>query len=143
MIKVIVGPKGSGKTSKMVDDLNVHADNDLDNVVCIERGKRLNGLVSYKVRLVDIDEYPTLGFRELGSFIAGMLAKDYDITHIYIDSIYKVAGSESEDELIKFLNYLEPFTNERGVTVETSLSANPEELKPELAKYVIVHEQVY
>lgn len=143
MIKVIVGPQGSGKTSKMVEDLNVHAENDLDNVVCIERGKRLNGLVNYKVRLVDIDEYPTLGFRELGSFIAGMLAKDYDITHIYIDSIYKVAGSESEDELIKFLNYLEPFTNERGVTVETSLSANPEELKPELAKYVIVHEQVY
>lgn len=142
MIKVIVGPKGSGKTSKMVQDLNAHADNDLNNVVCIERGKRLNGLISYKIRLVDIDEYPTLGFRELGSFVAGLLAKDYDITHIYIDSVYKVAGSRSEDELIEFLNYLEPFTNERGVILETSLSDDPQNLKPELAKYVIAHEQV-
>ncbi len=142
MIKVIVGPKGCGKTSKMVEDLNAHADNDLDNVICIERGKRLNGLVSYKIRLVDIDEYPTLGFRELGSFVAGLLAKDYDITHIYIDSIYKVAGSDSEEELIKFLNYLEPFTNERGVTLETSLSDDPENVHPELAKYVVAFEPV-
>lgn len=141
MIKVIVGPKGCGKTSKMVQDLNAHADNDLDNVVCIERGKRLNGLVSYKVRLVDIDEYPTLGFRELGSFVAGLLAKDYDITHIYIDSIYKVAGSHSEEELVEFLNYLEPFTNERGVTLETSLSNEPENLSPELSKYVLAFER--
>ncbi len=141
MIKVIVGPKGCGKTSKMVQDLNAHADNDLDNVVCIERGKRLNGLVSYKIRLVDIDEYPTLGFRELGSFVAGLLAKDYDITHIYIDSIYKVAGSHSEEELVEFLNYLEPFTNERGVTLETSLSNEPENLSPELSKYVLAFER--
>lgn len=143
MIKVIVGPKGSGKTSKMVEDLNVHAENDLDNVVCIERGKRLSGLVNYKIRLIDIDEYPTLGFRELGSFVAGLLAKDYDITHIYIDSIYKVAGSDSEDEFIEFLQYLEPFTNERGVTLETSLSGDPEELDEGLARFVIVHEQVF
>ena len=141
MIKVIVGPKGCGKTSKMVQDLNAHADNDLDNVVCIERGTRLNGLVSYKIRLVDIDEYPTLGFRELGSFVAGLLAKDYDITHIYIDSIYKVAGSHSEEELVEFLNYLEPFTNERGVTLETSLSNEPENLSPELSKYVLAFER--
>ena len=92
MIKVIVGGKGTGKTARLVDDLNTQATSDAANVVCIEYGQRLDRMVKYKIRLIDITEYPVTGYDELLSFIAGISAKDYDLTHIYIDSISKISG---------------------------------------------------
>ena len=41
MIKLIAGPKGTGKTAKLVDDINAVAASD-SNVVCLERGNRLD-----------------------------------------------------------------------------------------------------
>ena len=55
MIKVIAGPKGTGKTAKLVDDINEVARTD-SNVVCIERGNRLDQLLKPNVRLVNMKE---------------------------------------------------------------------------------------
>ena len=109
MINLIIGKKGSGKTSRMVDDLNEHAVDNAQNVVCIERGRRLDRYVKYQIRLIDVSEYPISGFDNLLSFIAGISAKDYDITHLYIDSIFKVAQDDSYENLEKFFENLSEF----------------------------------
>ena len=90
MINAIVGHKGSGKTARIVKEITDASSRSDSNIVCIENGKRFDSVVPYTVRLIDIQEYPVSGFDELFAFIAGMNAKDYDISHIYIDSIYKV-----------------------------------------------------
>ncbi|NJP40976.1 hypothetical protein HCH52_07910 [Oscillospiraceae bacterium HV4-5-C5C] len=138
MIKVIIGPKGSGKTSRLVNDLNAHAERDSDNVVCIERKARLDRLIHYRVRLVDISEYPTHGFRELLSFISGLCAKDYDITHIYIDSIYKVAGESDPEALDNFLQELDQFTQAHDLTVTILLSATEDDISDTVNQYAIM-----
>ena len=135
MVKVIVGRKGSGKTARLVDDLNVQANSDTANVVCIEAGRRLDRLVKYKIRLVDITEYPVSGYRELLSFIAGISAKDYDLTHVYIDSIFKVAGDADYGHLASFLKDLEEFTRKDHFHVMIILSAEPEDLPEEINRY--------
>lgn len=140
MINLIIGKKGSGKTSQMVEDLNVHAVNNAQNVVCIERGRRLDRNVKHQIRLIDISEYPVSGFDNLLSFIAGISAKDYDITHLYIDSIFKVAKSESYDELASFCAALSTFLNEHKFTVNILLSADRSDLSEELLKHVNVVE---
>ena len=76
MIKVIVGSKGSGKTARLVDDLNAQAMSDATNVVCIEAGRRLDRLVKYQIRLTDITEYPVHGYREMLSFIDEISEKE-------------------------------------------------------------------
>lgn len=136
MINLIIGTKGSGKTSQMVDDLNDHAMDNAQNVVCIERGRRLDRYVRYQIRLIDISEYPVDNFSQLLSFIAGISAKDFDITHIYIDSIFKVANSEDYGELEKFLNDLKEFTKDQAFTIHVLLSAEMHELSEGVAKYV-------
>ena len=135
MIKVIVGSKGSGKTARLVDDLNLQAYSDAANVVCIERGRRLDRLVKYQIRLVDISEYPITGFRELLAFIAGISAKDYDLTHIYVDSIFKVANDTSMINLEKFLADLEGFTEKNNFNVTIILSAEPEALPESVRRF--------
>ena len=133
MVKILVGSKGSGKTARLVDNLNEKAHDDAHNVVCIQYGHRLDRLVKFRIRLVDITEYPVKGYRELLSFIAGISAKDYDLTHVYIDSIYKVAGSSDLEELALFLTDLEEFCASHDVNVTIVLSAEfdtlPEDIK--------------
>ena len=55
MIKIIAGEKGSGKTAKLVDEINTVARQD-NNIVCIERGSRLDQLLKPNVRLVNMKE---------------------------------------------------------------------------------------
>jgi archaellum biogenesis ATPase FlaH len=135
MIKVIVGSKGSGKTARLVDDLNLRAVNDAANVVCIEAGRRLDGYVKYQIRLVEITEYPVQGYKQLLSFIAGLSAKDFDITHIYIDSIYKVSGDDNLDNLAEFLAELDKFAIKDNFHVMIILSAEPENLPESIRRY--------
>lgn len=135
MIKVIVGSKGSGKTARLVDDLNTQAMSDATNVVCIETGRRLDRLVKYQIRLTDVTEYPVKGYKQLLSFIAGISAKDYDITHLYIDSIYKVSGDDNPEHLAEFLDELDLFARKDNFHVMIILSAEPESLPERVQRY--------
>ena len=135
MIKVIVGSKGSGKTARLVDDLNTQATSEADNVVCIEVGRRLDRMVKYNIRLIDITEYPVKGYNELLSFIAGISAKDYDLTHVYIDSIGKITGDTDLNNLEAFLGLLEAFAERNSFNVMIILSAELESLPQGIRKY--------
>ncbi len=131
MIKIIAGEKGTGKTAKLVEDINAVAAQD-NNVVCIERGNRLDQLLKPNVRLVNIEDYPVEGLDQLLAFVSGICSKDYDLTHIYIDSIYKVAGGGCAECLEKFVTKLNSFIGDT-VTVSIILSGKVEEL-PESVK---------
>ena len=135
MIKVIVGGKGSGKTARLVDDLNAQANNETANVVCIESGRRLDQHVKYKIRLVDIKDYPVEGYDQLLGFIAGIRAKDYDVSHIYIDSITKVARDQDLTNLDKFLEKLDAFTTKEDFNVMIILSADPDILPKSVRRF--------
>ena len=132
MIKIIAGEKGSGKTAKLVDDINTVARQD-NNIVCIERGSRLDQLLKPNVRLVNMKEYPVEGFDQLLAFIGGICSKDYDLTHIYIDSIYKVANETDAGALESFITKLDAFLKETPITASIILSAKIDDL-PESVK---------
>lgn len=135
MVKVIVGPKGSRKTAQLVDELNAQAYNDSADVVCIEHGGRLNHLVKYKIRLIDILEYPVKGYRELLAFIAGICAEDYDLTHLYVDSITKVAHDPDLTHLEQFLLEIDEFSAKNNLNATIILSADLDTLPEGIRKY--------
>jgi len=135
MIKVIAGAKGTGKTAQLVDDINEQAVQENNNIVCIERGNRLDRLLKYKIRKIDIDEYPSVGYDQLLSFIAGISAKDYDLTHIYIDSVFKVAKNESLQDLSVFLKKLEAFLSDSTLAVTIVCSSDSATLPAEIQKF--------
>ena len=135
MIKVIAGEKGTGKTAQLVDQINEQASNEQSNIVCIEKGNRLDRLLKYKIRLIDISEYPTKGYNELLSFIAGISAKDYDLTHVYIDSIFKVSQSTDLNELDSFLKGLDKFLSGTPIEVSIILSTEIKNLPESITKY--------
>ena len=94
MIHVIMGLKGSGKTKKLLDSVHEAVNSANGDVVCIEYGKKLTYDVNYRVRLVDSKEYGISNPCMLKGFLSGLHAGNFDITHVYIDNLYKTIGSD-------------------------------------------------
>ena len=96
MIKLIVGNKGTGKTKTLITMTNDAVNKSTGNVVCLEKGLKLTYDILHKARLVDTDDYNVKGFDSLYGFIAGLMAGNYDITHIFIDATLKIGGRDYE-----------------------------------------------
>ena len=135
MIKLIAGPKGTGKTAKLVDDINGVAASD-SNVVCIERGNRLDQLLKPNVRLVNMKEYPVTGFDQVLAFVCGICSKDYDLTHIYVDAVCKVAEDYDLDDLGSFLTKLDEFLKDTPITATIIFSGDTANVPESIKKFI-------
>ena len=122
MIRVIMGKKGSGKTKQVIEMINSAVETEHGNVVCIEKGEKLMLDISHKIRLVEASEYDIADYSAMKGFISGLYAGNYDITHIFIDSLTKILGVECDFETEKFLNWLENFSRKNGIKFTITIS---------------------
>ena len=123
MVKVFMGLPGSGKTKHLIDLVNNAVENESGNVVCIELGQKLRFDLNHNAKLVDITEYDFQGsFETLTAFVSGMYAGNYDITRVFIDSLYKIAGIKDVDQAEAFLNDLEKFSEKHSVNFTVAMS---------------------
>jgi len=81
-------------------------------------------------------EYPVDGFDQLLAFIGGICSKDYDLTHIYIDSIFKVANDSSMEALEIFIKKLDVFLKDTPVTAMIILSGKESDLPEDIKAYI-------
>ncbi len=125
MVRVIMGVKGTGKTKQMIEMINsaVHSEN--GNVVCIERGPKLTYDIHYKIRLVEASHYDMSGYEFLKGFISGLYAGNYDITHVFIDSLTKIVGVKDLDHTTEeFLDWLSSFSEKNNIKFTVTISAD-------------------
>ncbi len=136
MLKLIVGLKGSGKTKTLIELVNTAAAQTKGSVVCIEKGPKLLHEIAREVRLVDTDAYMINDAQTLFGAIAGILASNYDITDLFIDSVLKICKDDMAafDALVANLNELSAKTN---VAITATVSAAAESLSPATKAYMI------
>ena len=135
MIHVIMGLKGSGKTKKMIDGINAAVAEAKGDVVCIEYGKKLTYDVNYKVRLVDSQEYAISNPDLLKGFLSGLHAGNFDITHVFIDNLYKTIGKDvaaAED----FITWCATFAANNNMNITMTVSEDPANVSDEVKKYL-------
>lgn len=135
MVKVIMGLKGSGKTKKLIDTINTAIHQETGNMVCIEKGKKLTFDLDSRVRLVEASDYAINSYTFLKGFISGLYAGNYDISHIIIDSLYKIVGSEDAAQVEDFLSFVDNFSKENSVEFTITISADAEEATEGIKKY--------
>ena len=124
MIHVIMGLKGSGKTKKLIDAVHAAVAEAHGDVVCIEYGKKLTYDVSYKVRLVDSQEYGISTPEMLKGFLSGLHAGNFDITHVFIDNLYKTIGADlAAGE--EFIVWCAKFAADNNMNITISVSEDP------------------
>ena len=115
MMKLIVGNKGSGKTKTLISMVNDAVAVSKGNVVCIEKGSVMTFDINYKARLVDIDNYDIVGYEAFYGFLTGILAGNYDITHLFVDATLRIGGRDYA-ALADMLTKLDKVVAERGDT---------------------------
>ena len=133
MIRVIMGKKGSGKTKQMINMINEAVQTEHGNVVCIEKGNKLTFDIHYQIRLVESSQYDIANYTALKGFVSGLYAGNYDITHIFIDSLTKIVGGQCDNETEKFLDWLNNFGEQHNIKFTITIS-DDESLAPEGVK---------
>ena len=122
MVKVIMGPKGTGKTKQMIDLINTAVETEHGNVVAIAHDSKLTFDINYKIRLVETSDYDIPNYDTLKGFLYGLYASNYDITHVFIDSLNKLVSTENKADVEAFLDWLEAFSQKSGIKYTVSIS---------------------
>ena len=135
MINVIMGLKGSGKTKKMIDSINEVLATASGDVVCIEYGKKLTYDVNYRVRLVDSKEYGISNSDMLKGLLSGLHAGNFDITHVYIDNLYKTIGTDRANGEA-FVAWCAAFAEANNMNITITISDDPANASEEMKKFL-------
>jgi len=135
MVKGIMGVKGTGKTKQMIELMNKAVETEHGNVVAIERGPKLTFDLSYKIRLIDAADYELTTFAHLKGFIGGIYASNFDITHVFIDSLGKIVPGASDSDVEGFLDWLDVFSEKNHVKFTVTISADASLASDGIKKY--------
>ena len=135
MLKLIIGVKGTGKTTNLINLVNTAVENTHGDVVCIEKGTKLRYDVKYKARLIYVNEYFVSDAQSLYGFIAGILASNHDVTDLFVDSALKICNNDvaAFDTFVDALSALVAKTN---VNVVITSSIPVEEASDIVKKYL-------
>ena len=105
-------------------------------MVCIERGNKLTYDIHSKIRLVESSHYDMNSFDFLKGFISGLYAGNYDITHIFIDSLTKIVGVNATDHEVEvFLDWLNRFAETNGLKFTVTIIADASLATDGIKKY--------
>ena len=98
MVRLIMGTKGSGKTKQLIELINNAAKDEPGNVVCVEANRNLTYDIHYHIRLIDAAEYKLNSYDMFRGFISGLYAGNYDISHVFIDSLCRAIGRDVDKD---------------------------------------------
>ena len=134
MVRVMIGLKGSGKTKQLIELVNAAVHEEDGHVVCLEHDVKLTYDLNHKARLIRTKPYELAGYDGLRGFVSGLYAGDYDITSLFLDSLFKIAGDGDIDRAAEFIRWLDDFGQRNGITFTVTISAPagdaPEHMKP-------------
>ena len=132
MVKVICGPKGSGKTKRIIAAANEAVAVAKGNLIVITDTKRYMYDLKREIRFIDTSDYSIAGEDALCGFIKGVIAGGYDNEYVYVDGIARIAGKAIKD-MAQFFYMMEKVAQMRDLKLYITCSCAEEEL-PDFAK---------
>ena len=135
MVKLIMGLKGSGKTKQLVQLVRKAVDEEHGDIVFIERSAKLTYDIPYMVRLIDASQYGFDGYDFLKGFISGLHSANYDITHIFIDSVLQIIKKEVDDDAEDFFEWCEKFSKKEHAKFTITISEDIAKATERIKKY--------
>ena len=136
MVRLIMSGSGEGKTKQLIELMNSEAVSEVGCMVCIEPKRNMSFNLRHQTRMIDASEFSIGSFEALRSFLCGLYAGNYDISHIFIDNLCKVAHSTDDRQVGEFLNWLDGFSSPLNLKVTVTVSANPDTATDTMRKYM-------
>ena len=132
MIKVIYGPKGTGKTKIIIDEANGKVASAKGHMIFITNTKRYMYDLHRDIRLIDTTDYDIAGEEALIGFIKGAVAANNDNEYLFVDGAARIAGKDIKD-MAAFYYMLDKLSETNGLTIYVTVSSSKEDL-PDFVK---------
>lgn len=138
MVELLIGKKGTGKTKALIESVNNASSVAKGNVVFIsDNTSRSMYDIKSKVRMADTSEFDIKSYSEFLGFVCGIVSRDFDITNIFIDGIFRIVGTTELDGFESFLNRLEDMSAKFNIQFVISVSIDAD-TAPEYIKKLSV-----
>ncbi len=134
MVKLLIGTKGSGKTKRLIEEVNKALATSKGNVVCIEKNKVLSYNVNYQARLVTTDDYGISGYPMLYGLLCGLCSGNHDITDVLVDATLRI-GSRDANETAAFLRQVADLSKVSETDFVFTLSMDESDLPTEVFEF--------
>ena len=80
-------------------------------------------------------EYNVNNYECLRGFICGLYAGNYDISHVFVDNLCKIAGDKDLQAVENFLDWLDRFSGSNDVKFTVTISADEDLATEGLRQY--------
>ena len=134
MLKLIVGNKGAGKTKILLDMLEASVGASSGVVVFVDKTDQRKFDLPHKIRLVAADNYHIEDVNAFYGLFAGLMAGNYDITDIYVDSTLKITGRDY-DKVAEFFEKMNQIATDTNIVF--TVSEDRDKLPESISKFVI------
>jgi len=127
---------GEGKTKQLIELMENAAEQEVGCMVCIEPKRNMSFNLRHQTRMIDSSEFAVDSFESLRGFLCGLYAGNYDISHIFIDDLCKVAHNSDERQIGEFLTWLDAFSSPLNLKVTITVSASPDSATDTMRKFM-------
>ena len=137
MVQLIVGNKGKGKTTQLLDKVNGEIKKISGNIVYLDKNTKHMYELNNKVRLIDVSQYMIEDSDEFVGFVSGIVSQDHDLQQMYFDNFLKIACLEGQD-MVPVINKLEKLSETYEVDFILSISMDESQIPADLKDKIIV-----
>ena len=127
MVQLIVGKKGKGKTTQLLDKVNSEVKDIAGRIVYLDKSTKHMYELNNKVRLIDVSRYMIENESEFLGFVCGIISQDHDLEQVYLDSFLTTAKLEGKDAT-ETLDQLSAIGETFKVSFIISMSLDKEEV---------------
>ncbi len=135
MIKIIYGPKGTGKTKIIIDEANGKVASAKGHLIFVTNTKRYMYDLHRDIRVIDTGDYMIAGEEALCGFVKGVVAANNDNEYLFIDGAARIAGKDVKD-MAAFYYMLDKLSETNDLTIYVTVSCAKEDLPDFVAKYL-------
>ena len=134
-MKIIYGPKGTGKTKIIIDSANGALETAKGCIVYITDTNKYMYDLKYQIRFLDVNQYGVNNEDALRGFVKGIVAANGDNEYIFIDGIKRIIGKDLKDSASIFGD-MEKLEKDFGVKFVVTCSSAKEDLPDFVLKFV-------
>lgn len=134
-MKIIYGPKGSGKTKAIIESATNALETAKGHVVFITNTNRYTFDINYQIRFINTEDFDVKGMEGFRGFIKGIVAASGDNEYIFIDGIARITDTPLA-EMQNIFAAMEKLEADYDVKFVLTASAAKEELPDFVAKFV-------
>ena len=137
MVQLIVGQKGKGKTTVILNKVNEEVKSAKGNIVFLDKNAQHMFELNNRIRLIDVSNYDISNADQFTGFLAGIISQDHDLQTMYLDGFMKCAKLEGKD-IVPAIEKIDRLSHMFDVNFVISVSVDKTELSEELLDKVLV-----